>query len=149
MFASTPCEHARIASGLEVLDDRIEAAGRKQGADVVGLETIDEQLRSLASMPLELQLIRLKAILAMDAEAEDYEETLVRLYLERRLGDIWPLMLALSEDKEIARRFIDDFQKRLLDERNLVIRGPQPPHLAEVPWVLSWRSMCPVPLSPM
>ena len=73
-------------------------------------------------MPLELQLIQLKAMLTMGTEAEDYRETLVRLYLERRLGDIWPLTLAMSEDKQLARRFIDEFQRRLFDERNLVMR---------------------------
>ena len=90
MLADPPCERARLDFGLEVLDARIEAAGRKQGADVVSLETIDEILGRLAAMPLELQLLQLKAMLTMGAEAEDYEETFVRLYLGRRLGDIWP-----------------------------------------------------------
>ena len=80
MLADPPCERARLDFGLEVLDARIEAAGRKQGADV----------GRLAAMPLELQLLQFKAMLTMGAEAEDYEETFVRLYLGRRLGDIWP-----------------------------------------------------------
>ena len=42
MLAEPPCERARLNFGIEVLDQRIEAAGREQGADVVGLETIDE-----------------------------------------------------------------------------------------------------------
>jgi uncharacterized protein YbaP (TraB family) len=122
MLAEPPCERARLGFGLEMLDARIEAAGRQQGADVVSLEAIDEMLARFTSMPLELQLVQLKAMLTIDAEAEDYHETLVRLYLERRLGETWPLMLALSEDKQIARRLVDDFQRRLLDERNLVMR---------------------------
>jgi uncharacterized protein len=122
MLAEPPCERARINFGLEWLDARIEADGRWQGADVVGLETIDEALGWLASIPLELQLVQLKATLTMDGEAEDYHETLVRLYLERRLGEALPLVLAMSEDKQIPRRSIDDFQKRVLDERNLVMR---------------------------
>jgi uncharacterized protein YbaP (TraB family) len=117
MLAQPACEAARLDFGIAILDQRIEAAAREEGADVVGLETLDEQLGD----SLELQLIELKGILTMRGEAEDYRETLVRLYLERRVGEMWPLMLALSEDKPIARRFIDHNQRRL-DERNRVMR---------------------------
>ena len=54
---------------------------------------------------------------------------MVRLYLERRLGETWPLILAMSEDKEIARRVIDDVQLRLVNERNLVMRDRALPYI--------------------
>ena len=72
MLAQPACERARLQSGLEALDVRIEAAGRAQGAEVVGLEQpLEEQIGKLASIPFELQLANLKMTLAMNVEAAD------------------------------------------------------------------------------
>ncbi|MEZ5925660.1 MAG: TraB/GumN family protein [Hyphomicrobiaceae bacterium] len=122
MLALPPCEQQRLAGGLEPLDGRIEAEGIERGAEVVGLETIEEQLTALADMPFETQIANLKLTLALSDATEDLNETLITLYREHRIGEVWPLTVALAEDKALARRVVTEFQLRLIEERNIRMR---------------------------
>jgi uncharacterized protein YbaP (TraB family) len=57
-----------------------------RGVAVVGLETGQEQLEALAGMPLDLQVKQLIEILGSTQTAEDAQETIVQIYLSRRIG---------------------------------------------------------------
>lgn len=131
MLAMPACEQQRLADGLLPLDGLIEQAGLDIGAEVVGLETIAEQLESMASMPFDAQLANLKLTLAMSETNEDLNETLITIYRERRIGEVWPLTVAMSGDKALAQTVIDEFQLRLIDERNLRMRDRALPLLAK------------------
>lgn len=122
MLAMPVCEQQRLAGGLEPLDGLIEAEGVRNGAEVVGLETIGEQLGKLADMPFEVQLANLQLTLRLSDRTEDMNETLIQLYREHRTGEVWPLTWAMSDDKALAQTVIEEFQQRLIDERNLVMR---------------------------
>ncbi len=122
MLAMPACEQQRLADGLLPLDGLIEAAGLDNGAEVIGLETIAEQLETMAAMPFDTQLANLKLTLAMSEATEDLNETLITLYREHRIGEVWPLTVALSGDKALAQTVIDEFQLRLIDERNIRMR---------------------------
>lgn len=122
MLAMPACEQQRLADGLLPLDGLIEAAGLDNGAEVIGLETIAEQLETMAGLPFEAQLANLKLTLAMSEATEDLNETLITLYREHRIGEVWPLTVALSADKALAQTVIDEFQLRLIDERNIRMR---------------------------
>lgn len=131
MLAMPACEQQRLADGLLPLDGLIEAAGLDIGAEVVGLETIAEQLETMAAMPFDTQLANLKLTLAMSESTEDLNETLITLYRERRIGEVWPLTVALSADKALAQTVIDGFQLRLIDERNIRMRDRAMPLLGK------------------
>ena len=73
-------------------------------------------------MPFDTQVANLKLTLAMSERTEDLNETLITLYREHRIGEVWPLTQALSSDKALARTVIDEFQLRLIDERNIRMR---------------------------
>ncbi len=131
ILAMPACEQQRLADGLLPLDGLIEAAGLDSGAEVVGLETIIEQLETMAAMPFDTQLASLKLTLAMSERTEDLNETLITLYRERRIGEVWSLTVALSTDKALAQTVIDEFQLRLIDERNLRMRDRALPLLVK------------------
>ena len=131
MLAMPACEQQRLADGLLPLDGLIEAAGLDNGAEVIGLETIAEQLETMAAMPFDTQLANLKLTLAMSERTEDLNETLITLYREHRIGEVWPLTMALSSDKALAQTVIDEFQLRLIDERNIRMRDRALPLLAK------------------
>lgn len=122
MLSTPACEQQRVSSGLEPLDGLIEAEGRAHGADVVGLETIAEQLGKFAAMPFDAQLANLRLALRTAGQVEDMNETLITLYREHRIGEVWPLTRIMSGDEALAQTVIDEFQTRLIDERNLVMR---------------------------
>jgi hypothetical protein len=122
MLATPACEQHRIAGGLEPLDGLIEAEAHANGAEVVGLETIAEQLGKFAVMPFEAQLANLRLALRTAAQVEDMNETLITLYREHRIGEVWPLTRVMSGDEALADIVIDEFQTRLIDERNIVMR---------------------------
>lgn len=131
MLATPACEQQRVASGLEPLDGLIEAQGRANGAEVVGLETIAEQLGKFAGMPFEAQLANLRLALRTASQVEDMNETLITLYREHRIGEVWPLTRVMSGDEALAQTVIDEFQTRLIDERNLVMRDRALPLLGK------------------
>ncbi len=118
LLAAPACEHKRSAAGLATLDSRLEQIAANSGARTIGLETPAEQLKAMASLPLKAQIAWLQANLAMADRIEDSYETLIQLYLERRLAVIWPLTRYLSRDVEDLDLALEGFQKALLEIRN-------------------------------
>jgi hypothetical protein len=71
---------------------------------VAGLETLELQLRAMASVPEADQMDILKAALRTYDRIDDILETTVQLYLARQIGIIWPLQLALAERRREVER---------------------------------------------
>src|SRR5262245_18767341 len=55
-LALPECEARRVAAGLTVLDQRIGEAARKGGKRVIGLETVDSQVKVIVGMPEATQV---------------------------------------------------------------------------------------------
>ena len=98
------CERRRAASGLQALDMRLGEAGKKRGIPVVGLETLEGQMRALAAVPEDDQLQMLKMSLKFYDRSEDLMETMVRRYLSRDIGVIWPFQLELARVRRLSAR---------------------------------------------
>ncbi len=73
----------------------------------------------------------LKAAARLYGRVEDFAETMVQLYLERRLGAIWPLQLALAERVGVAPRVFDTAEQSLLITRNFGMRDNALAHLEQ------------------
>lgn len=118
LLAVSDCQRAQMQAGRKALDAKLEEQAKSNGAAIVGLETAASQLASMASIPNDQQILMLKAGLAYFDRNDDLIETLVQLYLGRKLGAAMPFQKALAEKVGIPPSAFDGFIKILLVERN-------------------------------
>jgi uncharacterized protein len=131
LMALSDCEQVRMRSGLLSLDAKLASQARSLGIGVAGLETIELQLKAMASVPEADQIDILKASLRTYDRIDDILETTVQLYLGRQIGVIWPLQLALAEQVGVAPDAFTSLEHSLLATRNLGMRENAVPHLAQ------------------
>lgn len=130
LIASSECERRNVQSGVNVLDMAIAEEAKVLGKPVAGLETIEQQLAALSAVPDDEQIGMLRANLALADRTDDLMETMVNLYLNRRMGAAWPLQLALAEKAGIGADAFAGFKQRLIIERNSKMRDAALPYLA-------------------
>lgn len=118
LLAITDCQREQMQAGRKALDGKLEEQAKSNGAKVIGLETIESQLATLASVPDDQQILMLKSSLAYLDRSDDLVETLVQLYLNRKLGATMPFQRALAEKIGIPGSAFDGFIKILLVDRN-------------------------------
>jgi uncharacterized protein len=131
LMALSDCEQSRMRTGLLSLDAKLARHAQSLGIGVSGLETVELQLRAMASVPEADQVAILKAALRTYDRIDDIIETTVQLYLGRQTGAIWPLQLALAEKVGVAPEAFTSLEQSLLATRNLGMRESATPHLAE------------------
>lgn len=129
MLSASECERTRIRNGHDVLDLALVRRARDIGKPVSGLETTADQLAALAAIPDEEQIDILRANIALVDEAENLRETMVQLYLARRIGALWELQLALSEKAGVRASAYASFERIIIVERNRTMRDTALPHL--------------------
>ena len=122
LLALSDCERQKVASGAAVLDMRIAEEAQKNNNTVVGLESIEQQLSALASVPEDEQLQMLKVGLKYADRADDMMETLVQMYLKRDLGAAMPFQIALASQHGVSADAFEGFKTSLLVERNARMR---------------------------
>lgn len=118
ILSVSDCERTKVQAGKRVLDMKIAETGKSLGIPVVGLETIPDQLAALAAVPEKQQLDMLRVSLKFAHRTNDLMETLVRLYLDRRIAAALPLQLAMARQVGIGDGAFIGFQQKLLTERN-------------------------------
>ncbi|MBS0240664.1 MAG: TraB/GumN family protein [Proteobacteria bacterium] len=118
MLAIPDCERARLQTGREPLDLKIGKTARDRGLPVLGLETVEQQLVSLASVPDADQLAMLRATLKTYAQAGDMMETIVQRYLKREVAKVLPLQRELLAKIGLDGPSFGAFYKALLTDRN-------------------------------
>jgi uncharacterized protein YbaP (TraB family) len=116
------CERRRTAAGLKPLDLRIGEHGRARGVPVVGLETVEDQLRAMAAVPDADQLTVLRADLKLFSLTDDMIETMVRRYVAREVGLVWPLQEALWRRAGFEPWAFNSFRRELVTRRNINMR---------------------------
>ncbi|MGH6814138.1 MAG: TraB/GumN family protein [Hyphomicrobiaceae bacterium] len=131
MLALPPCEGTRVAAGLKSLDERLADEAKSRGVPVVGLETLEEQLRSMAGLPDDVQTTFLVATVKMFDRPEDSFETIIRRYVGRELAVVWPMQLVLAEKIGVPRAPLDLFEKQMIVERNRRMRDAALPYLRD------------------
>ena len=109
-LATPACEQLRQAQGLKVLDFRLAEDAKARGIPVVGLETLESQFRALASISTWSQLTLLVSAARPGLSVEDGLETLVRGYLRRDLGFLWPLQHYLYEKASLPRSAVEELR---------------------------------------
>jgi uncharacterized protein len=125
------CERRRAAAGLQALDMRLAEAGKKRGIPVVGLETLEGQMRALAAVPERDQLQMLKMSLKFYNRSGDLMETMVRRYLNRDIGVIWPFQIELARSAGFSPESFKTFEEQMVSVRNRRMRDAALPLLRE------------------
>ena len=131
ILSVSDCERAKVQEGARVLDMKIAEIGTQRGLKVVGLETIPDQLQALAAVPQSEQLKMLRTSLKFADRTNDMMETLVQLYLNRKIAAAMPFQLALAREVGIGDDAFAGFQQKLLIDRNVKMEKSAEPLLQE------------------
>lgn len=108
-----------------VLDVVLYEHAMQAGKQVHGLETIQEQLAVFATMPLANQVLLLEDAVEHYQEMDTLHAQLLSAWKQRDLARL----VAINEDALASgnQRFADDFQQRLIVQRNhLMVERMQP-----------------------
>ncbi len=118
MLSIPACETARRKAGIGSLDEAVAAAAEKQDSKLIGLETVEEQLSVLAALPLDIQAKYLLSVARLGPKTGDYFETLVSLYVQRRITAYMPLALKLEPLDKDGEAMLVYFETDLIRKRN-------------------------------
>lgn len=129
MLTGSECERRRVSNGDLVLDMAVAHHAKSNGIPLTGLETTQEQLEALASIPDNEQAGMLRANLSLVDESENLMETMVQVYLARRVGALWDLQIALAEKAGVSAQDFASFEQTIIVERNRRMRDRSLPHL--------------------
>lgn len=91
MVALPACEIARKAAGAPVLDIKLAEDAKRASKNLDGLETVTDQLRAMASLPMEFHLQGLVETMRLGDKMDDVIETMIVLYEREDTGMFWPL----------------------------------------------------------
>ncbi len=122
MISTSKCERLRKADGKPFLDKAIGARAQRINADLVGLESLREQLAAMDSMPMKSQVAYLVGTAHLANKSEDSLETMIQLYLQRKIGAIQPMFSYYSSKNKTLKTAYSEFQTHLIDKRNIVMR---------------------------
>lgn len=118
-LAVPPCVQVASLRGAPGVDEELERRAVAAGKDVVGLETIDEQLDSLATLENVIGPEELREAIAFGPEGiADVFATQLEAYQQERPQLFISLIENLPEYAESAGSY-RSFQTTLIDERNL------------------------------
>lgn len=131
VMAISECERKRMADGHLVLDMVVAKEASDNGVPVVGLETIEGQLSAAAAVPMEEQVALLRASLSMADRTDDLRETVLQLYVDRKLGAALPLQQLIAERSGSRGLDFRGFKSKLVDRRNRLMRTHALPLLSE------------------
>ncbi len=124
------CEIERKKRDIKVLDFILASRAQKEGKELVGLESIREQIGAMASLSLEFHLKSLAETVKLGSKVDDMMETMVQLYARGEIGKFWPLMKYLSPGTANGPGYAK-FQEVLITKRNKVMVERSLDHFAK------------------
>lgn len=130
-FVALPaCELARKGAGASFLDKQIAQDAVAAGKPVAGLETLVEQLKAMAELPIDFHFQALIETIALGDKMDDVMETMTELYLAGDIGMTMPLLktIAPSADGGDESAYAA-FESRIINDRNLVMAEGSKQHL--------------------
>jgi uncharacterized protein YbaP (TraB family) len=121
MLAVPECELARKSRGEPVLDISLAQQARAAGKAVEGVETVADQLRAMASLPLSFHVKGLVQTLQLGDRVNDLNETMIALYRQGEIGMIWPLLRAAVPEEPGDGDGYAAFEETMVTSRNKVM----------------------------
>jgi uncharacterized protein len=115
------CEIDGQMKGLPEVDESFARIAEAQHAPVVGLETVDEQLRTIAAIPIPLAATILKSSVGDGPLADDGYKTLLSLYEQKRPAAALAILDAAPGLTDDERRAEAELTRLLLAGRNVTM----------------------------
>lgn len=132
LVALPACELARKSDGAIFLDKQIAEDAIADGKVLKGLETIEEQLSAMASLPLEFHVQGLIETISLGPLLDDVMTTMTDLYLDGEIGTIMPMIRAAAPPSDPAvESGYADFEERIVLARNRTMAERALPILEE------------------
>jgi uncharacterized protein len=131
MVGLPACELARKAGGAPVLDVKLAEDAKAAGKRLQGLETVTDQLRAMASLPMEFHMQGLVETLKLGDRADDVIETMIVLYQREDIGMFWPLFRAVLPAGDNDEASYAAFEEAMITSRNRTMAEHAGPLLAE------------------
>jgi uncharacterized protein YbaP (TraB family) len=125
------CENAGALADLPEVDQLIAETGKVEGASIVGLETVDEQLRTLSSVSAQTAAAILGAAARLPSLNDDSYVTLLALYKQKRPAQAIAILDALPGLTPHERAAQAEFLSALLVGRNEAMMERAAPLLAK------------------
>lgn len=117
------CELQRMQSGTKALDMQLGLRAIEAGKEVLGLETLEEQIRAINSQSVEEQVEGLVQMVKLGDDASGIFESMLQFYLRGDIGGIMPMLAAVSKellpDEEAADQSL--FEEVIIKQRNHVM----------------------------
>jgi hypothetical protein len=131
MVALSTCELSRKAKGAAFLDMKLAMDAKAAGKQVRGVETLQEQIEAMASLPMDFHVRSLVSAVRYPQYTSDMMETTLQLYLHGRIGMVFPAGTYFAPEKS-ASDFKDMalFEERLITTRNHHMADRADPMLA-------------------
>jgi len=128
--ASLPkCELEGQVKGLPEVDESFTKIAEAHHTPVVALESIDEQMRAIASISAPLAAATLKSAARGGARADGGYATLLSLYVQKRPAAVLAVLEAAPDVSDAERQVTAELTKRLLADRNDVMAERSAPLL--------------------
>lgn len=122
LVALPACEMARKNSGAEILDIKIARTAGEEGKQLLGLESIGEQMAAMADLPMEFHIRGLVETIKLADLMPDIMATMTSLYLQGEIAQIMPVILAAGpQDLEEDTSGYAAFEERIVHMRNHVM----------------------------
>lgn len=131
MVALPPCEMARKSAGAPVLDVKLAQEAKASGKAIAGLETAEEQLEAMASLPMDFHLKGLVETLRLGDRMDDIVETMIVLYTRGDTGMFWPLFHAVLPSGADDKAGYAAFEETMILTRNKTMAEKAEPLLAK------------------
>ena len=112
------CEVAAKKLGKPFLDAKIMNMALEDGKELVALETTEEQLTAISSMPWDFQIKALVETLELGEKHDDIRQTIKRLYIKGDIAMIVPALRHFTKQSDANQDF-SEFQDKLVVQRNL------------------------------
>jgi len=125
------CELKRQQAGALVLDAKLAQDAKAAGKRVAGLETVEEQLSAMASLPMELHMRGLVGALGLGDRMDDMIETMIVLYEGGETGMFRPALSGLLELGEEEAGDYAAFEETMVQMRNRIMAERAAPLLDE------------------
>lgn len=131
MVSMPACELARKAAGAPVLDVELAQRAQAEGKELVGLETVQDQLGAMASLPMEFHMRGLVDTLKLGDRIDDVIETMIVLYIEGDTGMFWPFFRAVLPSEDDGDGGYAAFEETMVVARNQTMAQRAIPILAK------------------
>ncbi|MDB5522657.1 MAG: polysaccharide biosynthesis protein GumN [Rhizobium sp.] len=132
MVSLSTCELSRKASGAPFLDMKLAVEAQAAGKKVKGVETLQEQIEAMASLPMDFHVRALVSAVRYPKYTADMMETTLQLYLNGQIGLVFPAAAYFAPEKNSSDfKDIALFEEKLITQRNHHMADRADPILAD------------------